>query len=95
MGPIPLNCDSHLLDQVIDELTSFGSRHKERVIFLGKQPLSKARGSAVVLKCTWKCHAPTPSNTKDALIQATLIWQPTSANFTPTSNLKTHASSEE
>jgi hypothetical protein len=37
LGPIPLNCDAHLLDEVIDELTSFGSCHRERVIYLGKE----------------------------------------------------------
>jgi hypothetical protein len=28
LGPIPLNFDSKLLDEIVDELTSFGSRHR-------------------------------------------------------------------
>lgn len=94
MGPIPLNCDSQLLDEVVDELTSFGSRHKERVIFLGNQHVNKAKGSAVVFECTWKCLARIPSNTKDAQMQATLTWLPTSVSSIPTSNLRTPVSSE-
>ena len=35
MGPIPFNFDAKINDEVIDELTSFGSKYKERVIFLG------------------------------------------------------------
>ena len=28
VGPIPFNFDSRVVDELIDELTSFGSRHK-------------------------------------------------------------------
>jgi hypothetical protein len=35
MGPVPLNCDARLLDEIVDELTSFGSKYKTRVIYLG------------------------------------------------------------
>jgi hypothetical protein len=28
LGPVPLNCDARLLDEIVDELTSFGSRHR-------------------------------------------------------------------
>ena len=35
LGPIPFNFDSAITDEVIDELTSFGQKHKERVIYLG------------------------------------------------------------
>ena len=37
VGPIPFNFDSPVLDQVIDELTSFGHKYKERVIYLGME----------------------------------------------------------
>lgn len=36
VGPIPFNFDSQVVDELIDELTSFGSKYKERVIYLGK-----------------------------------------------------------
>ena len=35
MGPIPFNLDSPVIDVIVDELTSFGSKYKERVIYLG------------------------------------------------------------
>jgi len=35
VGPIPFNFDSQVIDELIDELTSFGSKYKERVIYLG------------------------------------------------------------
>ena len=35
VGPIPLNFDNQVVDAVVEELTSFCSRHKERVIYLG------------------------------------------------------------
>ena len=36
VGPIPLNFDSTITDEIIDELTSFGVKYRERVIYLGK-----------------------------------------------------------
>lgn len=35
LGPIPFNFDSRILDELIDELTSFGRKYRERVIYLG------------------------------------------------------------
>ena len=35
VGPIPFNFDNAVTDEVIDELTSFGKNHRERVIYLG------------------------------------------------------------
>jgi hypothetical protein len=35
LGPIPLNFDFKIVDEIIDELTSFGRKYKERVIYLG------------------------------------------------------------
>ena len=39
VGPIPFNFDSVIIDEIIDELTSFGGQHKERVIYLGKRKI--------------------------------------------------------
>lgn len=36
-GPIPLNFDSNVVDAVVEELTSFGSKYRERVVYLGNQ----------------------------------------------------------
>lgn len=36
VGPIPFNFDSQVIDELVDELTSFGSKYQERVIYLGK-----------------------------------------------------------
>ena len=35
LGPIPLNFDFKIVDEIVDELTSFGRKYKERVIYLG------------------------------------------------------------
>lgn len=35
LGPIPFNFDAALLDEIIEELTSFGSKYRERVVYLG------------------------------------------------------------
>lgn len=35
VGPIPFNFDSQVIDELVDELTSFGSKHPHRVIYLG------------------------------------------------------------
>jgi hypothetical protein len=39
LGPIPINFDSSITDEIIDELTSFGRKYKERVVYLGKYVL--------------------------------------------------------
>ena len=43
VGPIPFNFDSPILDEIIDELTSFGQKYKERVIYLGMEKLNNLR----------------------------------------------------
>ena len=35
VGPIPLNFDSAVVDEVVETLTMLGYRGKERVIYLG------------------------------------------------------------
>jgi hypothetical protein len=35
VGPIPFNFDYQIVDELVDELTSFGSKYRERVIYLG------------------------------------------------------------
>lgn len=52
LGPIPLNFDSKLLDEVIDELTSFGRKYRERVIYLGTISITQAIVSPAVSRCT-------------------------------------------
>lgn len=35
VGPVPLNFDNPIVDTIVEELTSYGKHHTERVIFLG------------------------------------------------------------
>jgi hypothetical protein len=35
VGPVPLNFDNQVVDELVDELTSFGSKYHERVVYLG------------------------------------------------------------
>lgn len=35
-GPVPLNFDASICDEVVETLTSFSNRHQEKVIYLGK-----------------------------------------------------------
>lgn len=64
MGPIPLNCDSPLVDEIIDELTSFGSRYKERVIYLGRFCMIQDVDLRVVSKCIKNCRENISSSMK-------------------------------
>lgn len=93
LGPIPLNCDDRLVDEIVEELTSFGSRHRERVVYLGTQGAIQGGGLPAVSNCTRRCLAAIPSSTKAPSTPTTPTWQPTSASSTPTSSPKTRASS--
>ena len=73
MGPIPLNCDSPLVDEIIDELTSFGSKYKERVIYLGIRFLIQVTDIQVVLSCINNYKENINSNMKDYLARITHI----------------------
>jgi hypothetical protein len=35
VGPVPLNFDNPIVDTIVEELTSYGKHHSERVIYLG------------------------------------------------------------
>ena len=58
------HCDSALVDEIIDELTSFGSKYKERVIYLGRFCLIKGVDLRVVSKCISNCREDISSSTK-------------------------------
>ena len=94
LGPIPLNCDDHLLDEIVDELTSFGNRHRERVVYLGTACTSQGGASPAASDFIRKCPAAMPSSTRAHSTPTTPTWLPISASFTPTSSPKTHAFSE-
>ncbi len=84
MGPVPLNCDSKLMDEVVDELTSFGSRYKARVIYLGRDVIKKVIGSRVVSRCIKRWREVTLSSTRDRWVLIISIWQLTLESFMPT-----------
>lgn len=93
LGPIPFNFDAALLDEIVDELTSFGSKYKERVIYLGKRVATQATGSPTASRCTRNSTGATLSSMKAPSTPTTSTWRLTSASFTPTSSPKTAASS--
>jgi hypothetical protein len=45
VGPIPFNFDSTLTDLIVDEITSFGCKYRERVVYLGKYLILTLRKS--------------------------------------------------
>lgn len=75
LGPIPFNFDSSLLDEIVDELTSFGSRHKERVIYLGIIAIKKVIDSQIASKCIKKLIEDILLSMKAQLIPIFSIWQ--------------------
>jgi len=95
MGPIPLNCDSPLVDEIIDELTSFGSKYKERVIYLGKLCFIQDVGLRAASKCINNYRGNTSLNMKALFAQTILIWMPFFENFTLTSNQRIRGFSKE
>lgn len=89
VGPIPFNFDSRVVDELIDELTSFGSRHKERVIYLGNCWITKATGTPVALSFINRWATSTVSSMRPSFLAISLTWQPTSENSMRISNPKT------
>jgi hypothetical protein len=35
VGPVPLNFDNPIIDTIVEELTSYGNKYLERVVYLG------------------------------------------------------------
>lgn len=35
VGPVPLNFDTTVQDELVETLTTFGNKHPERVVYLG------------------------------------------------------------
>jgi hypothetical protein len=54
VGPIPLNFDSSVVDEVVETLTMLGYRGKERVIYLGKCRFMQDGDTRVVSSSTRK-----------------------------------------
>jgi hypothetical protein len=52
VGPIPLNFDSAVVDEVVETLTTLGQRSKERVVYLGTSQAMQGDGTRAVLSCT-------------------------------------------
>lgn len=52
VGPVPLNFDASVCDELVEVLTSFGNRHNERVVYLGTVLSSQGPGMPAASNCT-------------------------------------------
>jgi hypothetical protein len=94
VGPIPLNFDSAVVDEVVETLTMLGYRGKERVIYLGTGSVIQDGDTPAVSSCTSKSSDNTSINTNHLSIPTSLTSPPTFANSIIISNPNTPVSFE-